>query len=201
MRAANLNGGLGLESNAVVKGHATITPAKEISTYVTPAALDFSNVSGMKAYIATGTSGTNVVMTEVGAVPAETPLVLVAATANVAYSVPVAASATAPTANLLVAGDGVTTMGGSSRYDYVLKDGQFRRATEGTVAKGKAYLHLNSASSASELELDFSSVTGIGATLVNSEKVNSEVYDLQGRKVTNPTKGLYIVNGKIANIK
>ena len=201
VRAANLNGGLGLESNAVVKGHATITPAKEISTYVTPAALDFSNVSGMKAYIATGTSGTNVVMTEVGAVPAETPLVLVAATANVAYSVPVAASATAPTANLLVAGDGVTTMGGSSRYDYVLKDGQFRRATEGTVAKGKAYLHLNSASSASELELDFSSVTGIGATLVNSEKVNSEVYDLQGRKVTNPTKGLYIVNGKIANIK
>ena len=35
-------------------------------------------------------------------------------------------------------------------------------------------------------------------TLVNSEKrtVNSELYDLQGRMVSNPSKGLYIVNGK-----
>ena len=35
-------------------------------------------------------------------------------------------------------------------------------------------------------------------TLVNSEEriVNSGVYDLQGRKVAQPTKGLYIVNGK-----
>ena len=40
-------------------------------------------------------------------------------------------------------------------------------------------------------------------TLVNSEKriVNSEVYDLQGRKVANPTKGMYIVDGKKVIIK
>ena len=43
--------------------------------------------------------------------------------------------------------------------------------------------------------------TGIDATLVNSEKVNSEVYDLQGRRVAQPTKGLYIVNGKKVVIK
>jgi hypothetical protein len=31
----------------------------------------------------------------------------------------------------------------------------------------------------------------------NEEKLKSgEVYDLQGRKVANPTKGLYIVDGK-----
>ena len=35
----------------------------------------------------------------------------------------------------------------------------------------------------------------------NSEKVNSVVYDLQGRKVAQPTKGLYIVNGKKVVIK
>ena len=35
-------------------------------------------------------------------------------------------------------------------------------------------------------------------TLVNSEErtVNSDIYDLQGRKVAKPTQGLYIVNGK-----
>ena len=40
-------------------------------------------------------------------------------------------------------------------------------------------------------------------TLVNSEQriVNSEVYDLQGRKVANPTSGLYIVGGKKVVIK
>ena len=42
---------------------------------------------------------------------------------------------------------------------------------------------------------------GISATLVNNEKVNSEVYDLQGRKVMNPAKGLYIVNGRKVIIK
>jgi hypothetical protein len=31
------------------------------------------------------------------------------------------------------------------------------------------------------------------AATTNSD---AEVYDLQGRQVTNPTKGLYIVNGK-----
>lgn len=40
-------------------------------------------------------------------------------------------------------------------------------------------------------------------TLVNSEKriVNSEVFDLQGRRVANPTKGVYITNGQKVIIK
>ena len=46
--------------------------------------------------------------------------------------------------------------------------------------------------------------TGIDASLVNSEEriVNSDVYDLNGRKVQNPTKkGIYIKNGKKVVIK
>ena len=40
-------------------------------------------------------------------------------------------------------------------------------------------------------------ITGISATLVNSEqRIVNSVFDLQGRKVAQPTKGLYIVNGK-----
>ena len=40
-------------------------------------------------------------------------------------------------------------------------------------------------------------------TLVNSEErtVNNEYFDLQGRKVANPTKGLYIVNGRKVVVK
>ena len=49
---------------------------------------------------------------------------------------------------------------------------------------------------------DGEETTGIDATLVNSEKVNSDVYDLQGRRIAQPKKGgLYIVNGKKVDIK
>ncbi len=38
--------------------------------------------------------------------------------------------------------------------------------------------------------------TGIDATLVNSEKENSQYFNLAGQRVAHPAKGLYIVNGK-----
>ena len=45
--------------------------------------------------------------------------------------------------------------------------------------------------------------TGVGDALrlMNSEKVNSEVYNLNGQRVMNPVKGLYIVNGRKVVIK
>ena len=52
--------------------------------------------------------------------------------------------------------------------------------------------------------LDFGEGETTALTLVNSEKrtVNSDIYDLQGRKVAKPTtKGLYIVNGRKTVIK
>ena len=58
---------------------------------------------------------------------------------------------------------------------------------------------------ARSFELDFGDGETTVLTLVNSEKriVNSEVYDLQGRKLNGkPTKkGLYIHNGKAVVIK
>ena len=195
----------------------TLIPAKQYTTYVTTKALDFSNVSGLKAYIATGTNATTVTINEVSVVPAETPLLLITETTTPAaegYAVPVAASAMAPDGNLLKAGDGTTVIGGSSNYDYVLKDGMFRRATEGAIKKGKAYLHLDVLpSNASELTIVF----GNGTTSISEElrsqghtleeRMNSEefatapVYNLAGQRVTNPSKGLYIVNGKKVVIK
>ena len=43
--------------------------------------------------------------------------------------------------------------------------------------------------------------TGIDATLVNSEKVNSQYFNLAGQRVAHPAKGLYIVNGKKVLVK
>lgn len=43
--------------------------------------------------------------------------------------------------------------------------------------------------------------TGLNEVRVQKEDVRGEYFDLQGRKVTNPTKGLYIVNGKKVIVK
>ena len=75
---------------------------------------------------------------------------------------------------------------------YKLKDGK-------SLSPGKAYLYYTG-SLAREF-FGFDEATGIDATLMNSEKVDGVVYDLQGRRVAQPTKGLYIVNGKKVVIK
>ena len=50
--------------------------------------------------------------------------------------------------------------------------------------------------------LENGAYTGISATLNDKgQMTNPHVYDLQGRKVANPTKGLYIVNGKLVVVK
>ena len=39
------------------------------------------------------------------------------------------------------------------------------------------------------------------ATLLNNETMNDKVYDLQGRRVTQPAKGLYVAGGKKVVVK
>ena len=88
---------------------------------------------------------------------------------------------------------------------YVLNTGTkgagfYKLAENGTVPANKAYLVYDGAASSREYYL-FDEATAISAPLVNSEVVNSEVYDLQGRRVNTPTKGVYIVNGRKVVIK
>ena len=189
------------------KGSTTIsiTPAYNKTTYVTTAALDFSAVDGLKAYVATAANATNVTMTKVeDPVPAGTPLLLIG-TAGTTYNVPVVTTASAPAGNLLRAGDGTTVIGGDSKYDYILyTDGLFYRANEGALAAGKAYLHLNAAPAGARslnIVFDDEEVTGVNEVRSQKEDVRSEWFDLQGRKVAQPQKGLYIVNGKKIMVK
>ena len=69
-----------------------------------------------------------------------------------------------------------------------------------TMKGMRAYFYVPEGTEA-RVSIDGEETTAL--TLVNSEKriVNSEVYNLQGRKVANPTKGMYIVDGKKVIIK
>ena len=193
----------GFEFTPTVK----ITPAYAKTTYVTTKALDFSNVSGLKAYVATAAAAGKVTLTEVGAVPAGTPLMLIG-TANTEYTVPVAASATAPTTNMFLAGDGTTTFTGSS-FDYILyTDGLFHPISGGSVATTKAYLHCTTDPTAGapgasrSLAISFGDET-TGISQIENRTMNAEnnVFNLSGQRVSKPTKGLYIVNGKKVILK
>ena len=176
----------------------TFNPAKEYTTLTSAYNLDFTNVEGLKAYIATTVSGDAVQMTQVNKVPAGTGLVLKATTPNTAVNVPIFDGTGADDVNdNKMAGSATATTAIAANGGYILKDGAFHPANAGTLAAGKAYLAI-AVSSAHELIMDFDESETTALTLVNSEKrtVNSDIYDLQGRKVAQPTKGLYIVNGK-----
>ena len=182
------------------------TPAYDKSTYVTPKALDFTSVSGLKAYVATAASAGKVTLTEVeAAVPAGTPLMLIG-TAGTEYTVPVAASAEAPATNMFLAGDGTTTFDGTT-YDYILySDGQFYQIGSGTVATTKAYLHCESDPTAGAtsrgLTISFGDeASGISQIENGAKATENAVYNLSGQRVNQPTKGLYIVNGKKVLVK
>ena len=66
--------------------------------------------------------------------------------------------------------------------------------TSGTIGANKAYLTYSAA--AREFFL-FDETTGIEMPMAeDNDNADAVVFDLQGRRVLNPTKGLYIVNGK-----
>jgi hypothetical protein len=67
------------------------------------------------------------------------------------------------------------------------------------IAKYKAYVEVDKAQAAQGLRFSFGTATDIENTLTEGEA--KEYYDLSGRRVAQPTKGLYIVNGKKMYIK
>ncbi len=178
----------------------SISPAYDKSTYVTTQALDFSAVSpaGLKAYIVTAVSSTSATLTQVNKVPANTGIILMG-TKDETYSIPVTADATDDVSgNKLVAAVTATEVAANAAYGLSKTDGMFHLLNAGTIPAGKAYLPATGG--APSLSLDFGDATGID--VIEHGTLNNEQYfDLQGRRVAQPTKGLYIVNGKKVVIK
>ena len=170
--------------------------------------LDFSKAAtGLTAYAITGHDGAAITKSVVASiVPANTPLLL-KGDANESYNIPIALTdGTAPAGNLLKAGTGanVAPESGKTKYALSVAGGKacFKKITdERAIPVGKAYLQFDETIDAREfLGLD-GDATSINEA--NSQKLtaNSQYFDLQGRKVAQPTKGLYIVNGKKVIIK
>lgn len=81
----------------------------------------------------------------------------------------------------------------SSKYGV----GFYKLSSNGTIGINKAYLVYDGTTGGARSFFAFDDVTtGIEINNVDDNKGDDKVYDLQGRRVTKPTNGIYIVNGK-----
>ncbi|MCR4582348.1 MAG: hypothetical protein K5764_02175 [Prevotella sp.] len=168
------------------------------ATYYGPAALDFSSVSGITAYTAAFSSEGTVTLTGVSQIPALTPVVI-SGTAGT-YTVPITTSASAVSGNEL-SGSLTGVVAGSSNYALAKIDDTsvgFTLLTSGTgIPGGKAYY---AASSSARTSYVISGTTAIQSVLQPAADAQ-QLYDLQGRKVSTPRKGIYVREGKKIIIK
>lgn len=80
---------------------------------------------------------------------------------------------------------------------YGLSGDKFVKVSAGTVPAGKALLPAAEVGKVKALSFRFDGADGISEIMTNGENEKmSAIYDLSGRRVVKPTKGLYIVNGK-----
>jgi hypothetical protein len=78
---------------------------------------------------------------------------------------------------------------------YILGD-EFKKSTGSTKIKGyRAYFHVPAESGIKSLGFE-DEVTGIEEMECTKYEVQGTIYDLSGRRVGTPAKGLYIINGK-----
>lgn len=180
-------------------------------TFASDKALDFTKVAGkektLKAYMITGHSSSAISKSAaVENIPANTGLLLEGNGTETTYYIPViASSSTDVSANKLKAGTGAAVAAESGKTKYVLSvsggKAAFKKinATSATVPVGKAYLQFDEVIEAPLFDLD-GEATNIKAVEAKAVE-NGEYYNLAGQRVAQPTKGLYIVNGKKVIIK
>lgn len=182
------------------------------STLVSTNALDFSEVDDIEAYVATAYNSSKIRFTKVEQVPANTPIYLKANKA-VSADVPIIDTNDAETVatNYLKGSATSATVlnpAEGNYYVYGIKDdiaAFYKLSGTGTInsAKGKAYLELPvNMKAPTFLNITFDDdVTGISTTLNNVGRRDNMFYNMNGQRVAQPTKGLYIFDGKKIMIK
>lgn len=169
-----------------------------VSSYVTTYPLDFSNLTGVKALIATSETEDQIVMTKVTEVPANTPII-VRGTAGT-YDVPVGTCTALSSTNLLKgsatesidAGDVEGTV-------YALKkaDGEFHKVAATVTIPAKIAYFVSTATTAGAKEIKSYTIFGEEETAVSSVnadtvKANVRLFNVAGQQVGAGYKGLVI---------
>ena len=186
------------------------------ATYCSPYALDFSEVEGLKAYAATGYNKVTqvVTLTRLQTSQEGTGLFLTGAPGK--YIVPVIDGSNDYSLNLLVGTLEQTiinsTDGDKSNYKFTITAGDaapmfYPFEDKTSFSAGKAYLQIPTAwipptaQRAMSIRFDNGAFTDIEDIVSEGNDDDNFYYDLNGRKVENPSSGIYIKNGKKVFIK
>ena len=193
------------------KTNADVTiPSSGFGTFCYQYPLDLDLLDeNAKAYIVTSVEGNNVTLKRItGTIKGGVPFILYGS--NEEHTLYTAeSSSTVPAGNMLV-GTLAPTYITATNGDYTnfgMKSGKFVKAANGVMPANKAYLPvLTSILGGGAREFNFifddDTTTGIRQTENLELRTENAVYDLQGRKVAQPTRGgLYIVNGRKVVIK
>ncbi|MBQ7511940.1 MAG: hypothetical protein IJU11_04260 [Prevotella sp.] len=173
-------------------------------------ALDFTDTEEVKAYTITAADKSTGELTKTpvtGKVAAGTGL-YIEGDADASAEIPTTIYTTATEGNMLVAGTGAKidqTTGDYTNFILTVNKADettaetpkfFKVNTAGnTVPAGKAYLQILTANAAREFFWFDDDVTAINA-VTNNQNMDGQAYNLAGQRIAQPTKGLYIVNGK-----
>ncbi len=186
--------------------------AAEKTTYCSEHALDFTNIEGAKAYIASGFSPSTgvVLLTKVDKVPARVGFMVIGKEGK--YEVPYCET-DFTYANLLVGTMSQTTVASTAdgKTKYVLSKGSdgvmFYLANNAMVSAKKAYLSIPSTIvdethvKAVRLAFEDDMTTNIIRVEDMTKKTTDKVYGLDGRCKMGLSSGINIVNGKKIYVK
>ena len=169
----------------------------------------FSNICNYQTsagtqVFAVNLTGTAITMTEItdGIVNSGQGVVLKSTAASITMTPNASASAGDYSTNSLTGTmTNITNPGNAYVLNYKAATGAgfYKLSSGGTIGANKAYLV--SGAGAPEFFSFDGNTTSINEVRGKMEDVSGEYYDLQGRRVSQPTKGLYIVNGKKVVIK
>lgn len=172
-------------------------------TYVAPTTMTIPD--GLKAYKVSSVNGRSVIAEEIDRLPQATAILIQEVEVRDQYvATPWRGESDFFESLLRFRESNLSVLSLIAENDiYVLYNNEFVRTTSGQIPAYRGYLSIAKGEApSSRLAIAFDNET-TALTLVKSEKgiTNSEVYDLQGRKVAQPTKGLYVINGKKVVVK
>ena len=181
----------------------TLTVSKEWVTFCSP--MTFAVPNGLKAYIVTkvtkpanGETGT-ITLEDQDYVVANTPMLL--EKTGTAESFEVTETVGQVDGTPISQYKGITTATNIPAGSYVLINGTFLLTEGGTLAAYNCYLDFASTSNARKYSIaignDTTAIKSIGAASLG----DSQWYDLQGRQVAKPQKGIYVKDGRKVIVK
>lgn len=164
----------------------------------------------VKAYIVTVAEGEKATVSEITDIPANQGVVLVSETAATTATLTLGTASANCTDNILSGTNPRLTIEESEKSNYyIFGNGGagvgFYHPNSTTLKENRAYLPASavtvSGSGVNGFKLDFGGVnTGIEA-VIQADEANATYYDLSGRRVIRPAKGIYVKNGRKVYVK